>query len=84
MSENRVIRIMFGPKMKCTIYDSVLQSSDLHLFRSPDCLRITTCRNRKMGWQGLWENSNKFVKDSSGRLGKQILGKRKDRWKESI
>jgi hypothetical protein len=37
-----------------------------------------------MGWQGLWENSNKFVKDFSGRLGKQIVGKRKDRWKESI
>jgi len=28
-----------------------------------------------MGWQGLWENSNKLVK--------QIVGKRKDRWKES-
>jgi hypothetical protein len=27
-----------------------------------------------MGWQGLRENSNKFVKDSSGRLGKQIVG----------
>jgi hypothetical protein len=37
-----------------------------------------------MGWQGLWENSNKFVKDSSGKLGKQIVGKRKDRWKKSI
>lgn len=40
-------------------------------------------QNRKMGWQGLWENSSKLVKDSSGRLGKQIVGKRKDRWKES-
>jgi hypothetical protein len=32
-------------------------------------------QNRKMGWQGLWENSNKLVKDSSGRLGKQIVWK---------
>ena len=62
----------------------MLQTSDSHLFRSPDFLRIATYRNRKMDWQGLWENSNKFVKDSSGRLGKQIVGKRKDRWKESI
>jgi hypothetical protein len=34
---------------------------------------MTACRNGKMGLQGLWENSNKFVKDSSGRLGKQIV-----------
>jgi len=37
-----------------------------------------------MGRQGLWENSNKFVKDSSGRFVKQILEKRKDKWEESI
>jgi hypothetical protein len=37
-----------------------------------------------MGWQDLWENSTKFVKGSSGRFGKQIVGKRKDRWRESV
>ena len=80
MSGNRVLRIIFGPKLDKVTWDRRMHNIELYVYSSPVTIWVTKSRMRWVGHMG--ERTGVYRVFVGKNVGKRSLGKPWHRWVE--